>query len=51
MSAEREYIRDGKVTKMIVVELCDYAEDLRKKISKTFVVEENNENWSLFLFY
>ncbi|KAK2368487.1 replication factor A protein [Trifolium repens] len=46
MSKEREYIRDGKVTKMIVVELTDhsgkcecalcgdYAEDLSKKIGK-----------------
>ncbi|KAK2367223.1 replication factor A protein [Trifolium repens] len=48
MSEEREYIRDGKVTKMIVVELTDhsgkcecalcgdYAEDLSKKIGKVF---------------
>ncbi|KAK2391764.1 replication factor A protein [Trifolium repens] len=46
LSAEREYIRDGKVTKMVVAELTDhsgkceialfgkYAEDLTKKVGK-----------------
>ncbi|KAK2409557.1 replication factor A protein [Trifolium repens] len=46
LSAEREYIRDGKITKMVVVELTDhsgkcdialfgdYADDLTKKMDK-----------------
>ncbi|PNX84691.1 boron transporter 4-like protein, partial [Trifolium pratense] len=47
ISAEREYIRDGKVTKMVVIELTDssgkcecalcgdYVDDLSKKVGKT----------------
>ncbi|KAK2414171.1 replication protein A 70 kDa DNA-binding subunit C [Trifolium repens] len=49
MSAEREYVRDGKITKMIIVELTDhsgkcecalfgdYVDELNKKIGKSAV--------------
>ncbi|PNX68439.1 replication factor A protein, partial [Trifolium pratense] len=49
ISAEREYVRDGKLTKMVVIELTDdtgkcecalfgeYADELSKKIGKSAV--------------
>ncbi|KAK2377056.1 replication factor A protein [Trifolium repens] len=47
ISAEREYVRDGKITKMVVIELTDssgkcecalfgdYVDDLNKKMGKS----------------